>query len=130
MSPHERERLVRVLGMLGSAHDGEVVAAARQAAKIMTRHGLRWEQAFPLTLATEAPEPDPVAYINLANWRRVMGMWKEWLPVILTEWEVSFADNITRKFYPDLTPKQRDHAERVLRKIADWALREAKRQGV
>src|SRR5690349_12344338 len=34
----DRERLVRVLGMLGSAHDGEVLAAA------LAAHGLTWQE--------------------------------------------------------------------------------------
>jgi hypothetical protein len=38
----DRDRLARILGMLGSAHDGEVVAAARQAERLRQDAGLIW----------------------------------------------------------------------------------------
>jgi hypothetical protein len=37
-------RLAKVLGMLGSSHDGEVVNAARQAEEIRRRLGRTWEE--------------------------------------------------------------------------------------
>jgi hypothetical protein len=37
MTALDREQLARVLGMLGSDHDGEVVAAARQASAFAGR---------------------------------------------------------------------------------------------
>ena len=38
----DRDRIARVLGMLGSAHDGEVIAAARQAERLRAAAGLTW----------------------------------------------------------------------------------------
>lgn len=37
------EKLVKVLGMLGSAHPGEVAAAGTAAHKLITEAGLRWQ---------------------------------------------------------------------------------------
>src|ERR1700738_2141820 len=38
----DRDRLARVLGMMGSAHDGEALAAARQAERLRAEAGLTW----------------------------------------------------------------------------------------
>jgi len=42
----DRERLARVLGMLGSSHDGEVLNAARLAVRIVKESGSIWEQVI------------------------------------------------------------------------------------
>jgi hypothetical protein len=47
-----RERLARVLGMLGSEHDGEALAAARAAEMIRRQMGATWSE-----LLTEPPPP-------------------------------------------------------------------------
>ena len=39
----DTDKLVKVLGMLGSAHPGEVVAAGAAAHKLITEAGLRWQ---------------------------------------------------------------------------------------
>jgi hypothetical protein len=39
----ERDRLVKVLRMFGSDHDGEVAAAARRAHLILQKHALDWD---------------------------------------------------------------------------------------
>jgi hypothetical protein len=36
------QRLVCLLGMLGSAHDGEVANAGRMADRLIREHGLAW----------------------------------------------------------------------------------------
>jgi hypothetical protein len=38
------QRLVRLLGMLGSAHDGEVATAGRKADRLIRERGLNWSQ--------------------------------------------------------------------------------------
>lgn len=40
----DRDKLARVLGMLGSAHDGEIAAAARAADALVRQSGLTWFQ--------------------------------------------------------------------------------------
>ena len=47
-----RERLARVLGMLGSEHDGETLAAARAADMVRRQMGATWSE-----LLTERPPP-------------------------------------------------------------------------
>jgi hypothetical protein len=43
MTSELRNRLVKVLGMLGSPHDGERAAAGLLATKLLTRAGLMWD---------------------------------------------------------------------------------------
>jgi hypothetical protein len=59
MNPHERARLARILGMLGSEYPGEQAAAASQAEAFRKRHGLTWEAMLSLPAVTERPEPPP-----------------------------------------------------------------------
>jgi hypothetical protein len=40
----DRERLARLLGMLGSTHEGEVVNAARLAVRLIREAGLTWPE--------------------------------------------------------------------------------------
>lgn len=44
MTPETRTRLVRLLGMLGSAHDGERANAAALADRLVRNAGLVWDQ--------------------------------------------------------------------------------------
>ena len=65
MTEPERRRLARILGMLGSEHEGERQNAARQAETFRKRHGLTWEGMLSLTPneaqrpAWAPPEPPP-----------------------------------------------------------------------
>jgi hypothetical protein len=40
----QRDTLVKILGMLGSDHDGEILSAARQAETLRAKLGLDWDQ--------------------------------------------------------------------------------------
>jgi hypothetical protein len=56
------EHLAKILGMLGSVHDGEVVNAARQAEKIRTAAGLMWRDILkPETTELVAQKPKRAA---------------------------------------------------------------------
>jgi hypothetical protein len=67
------QRLVRLLGMLGSAHDGEVANAGRMADRLIREHGLTWSQIIaPTPSATLTPlsrEPaTALEWRQLAAW--------------------------------------------------------------
>jgi hypothetical protein len=57
LSPRSAERLVKLLGMLGSNHDGERAAAAAKANELVRGHGLVWRDVIPTT-----PEPRSASY--------------------------------------------------------------------
>jgi len=47
LDPRSAERLVKLLGMLGSNHDGERAAAALKANALVREHGLVWSDVIP-----------------------------------------------------------------------------------
>jgi hypothetical protein len=54
LTPDAIERLIKLLGMLGSAHDGERAAAGLKAHELIRRHGLTWADVL---LATPVSPP-------------------------------------------------------------------------
>jgi hypothetical protein len=49
LGPDALERLVKLLGMLGSAHDGERAAAGLKAHQLIHRFGLQWADIIVTT---------------------------------------------------------------------------------
>jgi hypothetical protein len=47
----DMDRLIKILGMTGSSHDGEALAALRMAQKLMSSHGKTWKDLIG------APQP-------------------------------------------------------------------------
>ena len=52
-------RLVRLLGMLGSEHDGEVANAGRLADRLVRELGLTWGEVVQPAIAPPPPPPPP-----------------------------------------------------------------------
>ena len=50
------ERLVRIAGMIGSEHDGELATAARMVTNELRMRGLTWRQVIERAFATQAKE--------------------------------------------------------------------------
>ena len=46
LSPDKRKRLIALLGMIGSSHDGEALNAAKLAQKLIGAEALSWEEVF------------------------------------------------------------------------------------
>jgi hypothetical protein len=46
LSPQDRHRLARLLGMTGSAHDGETLNAARLADRLVKDRGATWSEVL------------------------------------------------------------------------------------
>jgi hypothetical protein len=79
------QRLARVCGLLGSDHDGEALAAARQAEKIRKKLGLTWEELLVPPTRQRAADPPPE---DLTDWRSACHFCLEryWS---LTSWELN-----------------------------------------
>ena len=58
-SPPLLDKLGKVLGMLGSQHDGEVLAAGRRAHIMVTAAGWTWPGLLGLARISEPPPPPP-----------------------------------------------------------------------
>lgn len=54
----DKKRLVKVLGMLGSRHDGEALNAARNAHAMLAQAGMTWAELLGVRPGEE-PEPLP-----------------------------------------------------------------------
>jgi hypothetical protein len=65
--PDQRERLVKLLGLLGSNHDGERATAGRMAHELVRRSGLTW---YDIALASPAARDGELH----PDWRRLVGI--------------------------------------------------------
>jgi hypothetical protein len=95
----DRDRLARVLGMLGSAHDGEVAAAGRIAHEIVRSAGATWFDvvaAPPAIPPRRATEPDS-SFREIIDFCLSIGS--------PTPWELEFLHSLKRRQRP-LSGKQ------------------------
>jgi hypothetical protein len=121
LTPAFADKLVKVLGMLGSDHDGEVAAAGRMAHAMLKAMGLTWGDV--IKPAAPKPEPPPQSRTQ-RRWRRTVSpgdtaalclQWSE----VLTEWEVDFCRSIVGR--RRISAKQTDVIERIARKVEAFA---------
>jgi len=90
------QRLARVCGLFGSEHDGEALAAARQAEKIRKKVGLTWEELLVPSIRQRSEDPPPD---DLTDWRWACHFCHEhyrWL----TSWELDFVATVARYTKP------------------------------
>jgi hypothetical protein len=86
------QRLARVCGLLGSDHDGEALAAARQAEKLRQKVGLTWDELLVPSIRQRSADPPPD---DLTDWRWACHFCLEryrWL----TSWELDFVATVAR----------------------------------
>jgi hypothetical protein len=116
LSPAFADKLVKVLGMLGSAHDGEIAAAGRTAHSMLKAKGLTWSDV----IVPSAPKPAPPQ----RRWRRTTSpsdtaalclQWSE----VLTDWETDFCRSIVGR--RRISAKQTVVLERLARKVEAFA---------
>jgi hypothetical protein len=101
----DRDRLAKLLGMLGSSHVGEVANAGRLADKLVRGAGLTWPDI--ITPALLPPNTDPIG----GDWRQTAATCNRYLH-LLNRWEADFLAGLPR--FPRLSSKQRS----ILLKIA------------
>jgi hypothetical protein len=90
------QRLARVCGLFGSDHDGEALAAARQAEKIRKKLGLTWEELLVPSPRRRSKNPPPE---DLADWRLACHFCLERYRS-LTSWELDFVATVARYTKP------------------------------
>ena len=86
------QRLARVCGLFGSEHDGEALAAARQAEKIRKKVGLTWEELLVPSIRQRSEDPPPD---DLTDWRWACHFCLERYRS-LTSWELDFVATVAR----------------------------------
>jgi hypothetical protein len=101
----DRDRLTRLLGMLGSDFDGEVANAGRLADKLVRSAGLTWHDVLTPTL----PPPDhyhrgdTTAAPPRGNWRAMATACTRF-PHLIDKWEWQLLSGLHR--FPRLSAKQ------------------------
>lgn len=100
-TPAERTRLVGVLGMLGSDHDGERASAALLASRLVRDRGLTWDV---LILGGGRQDGGTSSDGPGAGWRTVLAFCQRH-QAALSDWEAHFTCNLRdRRTVP--TPRQ------------------------
>jgi hypothetical protein len=118
LPPALASKLVKVLGMLGSAHDGEVVAAGRRADAMVKDAGLMWSDV----IVPAAPRPE-TRQAPQRRWRRptspsdTAALCLQWSEV-LTNWETDFCRSIVGR---RISAKQTVVLERLARTVEAFA---------
>jgi hypothetical protein len=107
--PLDRERLAKLLGLLGSEHDGEVVAAARRADALVRGTGLTWRDvlisALPQLTAVSFGVVDDITFCLQRRHR-------------LNEWEAQsqFVASLSEQRFPPTT-RQRNKLNAIVDKL-------------
>jgi hypothetical protein len=107
------DRLVKLCGMLGSAHAGERANAAEAADRLVRAAGLTWADIIGVNASTwEEPETvEEMVGAALAY------------PDAVTAWERKFLLSIAGR--RTLSPKQQDVLERIVERVRAYAARAA-----
>ena len=119
LSPAFADKLVKVLGMLGSAFDGEVAAAGRKAHAMLKEAGLIWDDV----IVPAAPRPEQPRQSS-RRWRRptspsdAAALCLQW-PEVLTGWETDFCRSIVGR--RRISAKQIEVLGKIARKVEAFA---------
>jgi hypothetical protein len=121
LTPAFADKLVKVLGMLGSDHDGEVATAGRMAHSMLKAEGLTWGDV----ITPAAPKPEPQRQSRAPRrWRSptspsdTAALCLLW-PEVLTDWETDFCRSIVGR--RRISAKQTVVLERLARKVEAFA---------
>jgi hypothetical protein len=97
LPPAVADRLVKIIGLLGSAHAGEAASAAAAATRIIRSHGLTWQQLLePIVLPRPSPPRSartPAHQPSPADWRVTATACLQH-PRLFTRWECQFLRNV------------------------------------
>jgi hypothetical protein len=106
-APLDRDRLAKLLGMLGSDHDGEVAAAGRHADALVRRAGLTW--------ADVVSDRQPALYDGCSSSAEQISFCLRNRDG-LSQWEIQFLLSLHRQSY-ELTERQRSVLAGIVAKV-------------
>lgn len=120
------DRLAKVLGMVGSAHEGEALNALRQADMMLRSAGLTWlglcgalQEIGRLTAEVERLQAELKRIADDDTWQpphvAIARRLKDDIRLDLSDWERDFLNSIAERFEP-LTLKQQAVFDRIRRK--------------
>jgi hypothetical protein len=121
MSELDLDKFIKIIGLFGSAHEGERANAAALATKMLRDADLNWEEFFELITA---PPPTPTAGTH-SQVRSILVDHKDATERCLlhrrhlTKWERQFLESL--QHFPYLSAKQHDVLERICRRcMVPW----------
>ena len=118
-TPAFADKLVKVLGMLGSVHDGEVAAAGRRADAMVKGTGLSWDEVItPAAPALVPPRRPQRRWHRPTSPSDTAALCLQW-PEVLTDWETNFCRSIVGR--RRISAKQTVVLERIARKVEAFA---------
>jgi hypothetical protein len=106
LSTAERDRLIAILGMLGSDFDGERASAALMASRLLKNAGLVWADVVvvpQIGSRQERQRHGPSDPFPGRSWYDIAARCGEY-PQYLDAWELEFIEGLRR--FPRLSPKQ------------------------
>src|SRR5687767_12283048 len=117
LAPADAAKLTKLLGMLGSDHDGEVAAAGRAANRLLKAHGLTWSDVI-----TPAPQSAtlPAVWREPEHWLDAVGLCLVLPDAPLSSWDRKFLISISQRD-ADLTEKQQAQLIRIVDKCREHA---------
>ena len=116
LTTRDRDKLVRVLGLLASDKDSERAAAAWTASRMLRDRGLDWDSLIPRALAAPAaPSQDERRAAPLHPWSTMLRFVLD-RPHYLTQWELHFATDM--QYRRKITPKQSSVLARIYDRLA------------
>lgn len=127
LQPDYRAKLVKLLGMLGSDHDGERAAAALLADQHRRKCGLTWGEILIPAPAPEALKPERPRKARKPRKAKATKpappepSWRDMAAVVAesglaTQWERNFASGLLEKWNGPLTEKQAKCLEKLFAK--------------
>jgi len=126
----DRDKLIKILRMFGSSHDGEVASAARRAHELLKGRSLDWDDLIIRIHSNSSgssystgssshykkpePEPEPRTDDEADLIHRCAERSK-----CLTAWENEFIESISESIieWGHLTQKQRNVLDRIINKL-------------
>lgn len=126
LPPGDRERLIKLLGLLGSSFDGEVAAAGRKAAQFIRDRDLTWDSVLSAQSLAPPPPPPPRETKRdnnvLTDWPR---HWRDALAVCIrhsaddrvTNWERTFIRSLNGRCGRRPSDKQLDVLRHITEKV-------------
>lgn len=103
----DRAKLAAVLGMCGSAHDGEALSAGRLANRMVRESGSTWVQV----LVDDADRDEERCDCHRCRCERLLGRARH-----LTDWEIAFCAKVLR-YERAPSAKQRAVLDKLSRRL-------------
>lgn len=101
------DRLVKLLGMLGSDHAGEVANAGAAAHRLLQNAGLSWAD-----IIVRPVESGPKTWREPTDWRDAVALCLGLPDAPLTDWDRSFLLEIAG--WTAISPKQQAQVDRIV----------------